>query len=155
MSRHVLERRVRALWLAYILLLLFHTSLGFMPLFAKPSVSGWLTGMTDAQLQLVFNGMLLYFAIPVFIYVILSWNPEPIVSKWWQNTHLVVSCLYTILNFAHFAADLENARDRKDQILITLMLLVVGLIINATTFDLLFIAEYYTEIGLSSSPIEM
>lgn len=125
--------RLRALWLAWLLCMLFHVDLGLMPLFhgLSPEIESHLA---QERLPLLFTGMMLYFLVPVVAVVLLAYSasdpqrPEP--WRAWRRLHFWLSVVYTLTNLPHLVADILVPDSRGDQVALMLVLVVIGLLIN-------------------------
>lgn len=129
----LLAQRLRSLWVAWFLCLLFHTDLGLMPLFhgLSPEIE---SQVPQARLPLVFWGMLVYFLIPLASILLIAWSdsdPEG-QARWrpWRRLHFWISVLYTATNIPHLIADILVPDSRSDQVLLMVVLLGIGLLIN-------------------------
>jgi len=125
--------RLRQLWLAYLLAMLFHVELGLMPLFhgLSPEIE---SQVDPGRLALVFWGMLLYFLMPLLAILLITWTASnPATSgrwRWWRRTHVWLSIVYTVTNIPHLIADIVVPDSRSDQVALMVVLLVLGLLIN-------------------------
>lgn len=130
--------RLRHLWLAYLLAMLFHVELGLMPLFH--GVSAAIESQVPAnRLGLVFWGMLLYFLIPLAALLLIAYadslprggmTSQARAWRRWRPAHFALSLVYTLTNLAHLLADILIPDSRSDQVFLMLVLLVLGLLIN-------------------------
>jgi hypothetical protein len=128
--------RLRHLWLAYLLAMLFHVELGLMPLFhgISPAIE---SQVKPEHLPLLFWAMLLYFLVPLACLLLLAYAPQsgeppPTGGLWrrWRGLHLGLSIFYTITNIPHLIADILVPDSRSDQVFLMLVLLLIGLLIN-------------------------
>lgn len=125
--------RLRSLWLAYLLAMLFHVDLGLMPLFhgLSPEIA---SRLPPARLALVFWGMLLYFLIPLGSVLRIAWAASQPTrpGRWlrWRRTHFWISVVYTLTNIPHLAADILVPDSRGDQVALMAVLLLIGVVIN-------------------------
>ncbi len=101
--------RLRTLWVAWLLAMLFHVELGLMPLFhgRSPEIE---SHVAENLLPLLFDAMLLYFLLPVLALVLLAYaasDPEAD-SRWrpWRRMHFWLSLVYTLTNLPHLLADI-------------------------------------------------
>jgi hypothetical protein len=129
--------RVAGLWCAWLLLMLFHVELGLMPLFHGASVE-IKSQVPPAQLPHIFQGMLIYFLIPMIAMLLaihavsepLGWsNRAP-----WRIAQFVLSVVYSTTNAAHLLADIRIPDARADQVLLMVLLTLVGLLLNRDTW---------------------
>jgi len=125
--------RLRSLWQAYLLAMLFHVDLGLMPLFHGHSAA--ISAHVPAgQLGLLFWAMLFYFLIPMLAVLRISWaasQPEwPGDWRRWRRTHFWISVVYTLTNIPHLIADILVPDSRGDQVALMAVLLLIGLLIN-------------------------
>jgi hypothetical protein len=126
--------RLRSLWIAWLLAMLFHVELGLMPLFhgLSPEIE---THVDPARLPLVFGGMLIYFLLPLGAYLLIAYaasdgDRHPRRWRRWRAVHFGFSLLYTLTNLPHLAADILVPGARADQIVLMLVLVLIGLLIN-------------------------
>ena len=125
--------RLRQLWLAYQLAMLFHVELGLMPLFhgLSPEIE---SHVNTARLSLVFWGMLIYYLHPLLALLLITWtasNPATADRwRWWRRTHFWLSVVYSVSNVPHLVADIVVPDSRGDQVALMAVLLGLGLLIN-------------------------
>lgn len=132
-SRHAM--RLRHLWTAYLLAMLFHVELGLMPLFH--GLSAEIESQVPKQnLAGVFWAMLIYFLLPLVSLVMIAYaeGSEPGVHQsfwsWWRRVHFGLSIVYTVTNIPHLIADILVPDSRGDQVFLMAVLLGLGLLIN-------------------------
>ena len=122
--------RLRSLWLAWFLALLFHTDLGLMPLFhgISPEIE---SHVDPSRLPLVFWAMLLYFLIPLAAYLLNSYAATS-AGGWrrWRWFHLGLGLVYSFTNIAHMVVDILIPDSRADQVLLMAVMVLIGLLIN-------------------------
>ncbi|MDM7937696.1 MAG: hypothetical protein QUV06_09590 [Cyanobium sp. CZS 48M] len=125
--------RLRALWLAWLLCMLFHVDLGLMPLFhgLSPEIE---SHVSQPLLPLLFSGMMIYFLVPVAALVLLAYSASdpqrPQRWQGWRRLHFWLSVVYTVTNVPHLAADILVPDSRADQVALMLVLVLIGLLIN-------------------------
>ena len=125
--------RLRSLWLAWMLAMLFHVDLELMPLFhgQSPEIE---SQVDPARLPLLFGAMLLYFLLPLLAYLLLAYaGSDPAAeARWrpWRRIHFWFSVVYTITNLPHLVADILVPDSRLDQVALMLVLVLIGLAIN-------------------------
>jgi hypothetical protein len=125
--------RLRSLWLAYLLAMLFHVDLGLMPLFhgLSPEIA---SQVPPARLGLVFWAMLIYFLIPLGSLLRIAWAASqpsrPGHWRRWRRTHFWISVVYTLTNIPHLLADILVPDSRADQVALMAVLLLIGVLIN-------------------------
>lgn len=132
-SRYAL--RLRQLWTAYLLAMLFHVDLGLMPLFhgLSPEIE---SQVPKENLSALFWAMLIYFLIPLVSLVLIAYADGAQLGRnrrlWqrWRALHCIISILYTITNIPHLIADILVPDSRGDQVFLMLVLLGLGLLIN-------------------------
>ena len=121
--------RLAVLWLAWLLVLLFHVELGLMPLFHGRSVEIE-SKVADSKLPRIFFVMLLYFLLPVLAMILafhaasepLSWSGSPqmrAVQFWFGS-------VYCLTNIVHLIADIRIPDSRSDQVLLMVSLTLIG-----------------------------
>jgi len=125
--------RLRNLWLAYLLAMLFHVDLGLMPLFhgLSPEIA---SEVPPARLGLLFWAMLIYFLIPLACLLRIAWAASeparPGGWRGWRRTHFWISVVYTFTNLPHLVADILVPDSRGDQVALMAVLLLIGGVIN-------------------------
>jgi uncharacterized membrane protein YhaH (DUF805 family) len=125
--------RLRQLWLAYLLAMLFHVDLGLMPLFhgLSPEIG---SQVDPSRLGLLFWAMLIYFLIPLSSLLLITYAAsDPARStRWrgWRRLHFWISVVYTVTNVPHLIADMLVPDSRSDQVFLMVVLLLIGLLIN-------------------------
>lgn len=130
--------RLRSLWIAWLLAMLFHVDLGLMPLFhgVSPEIH---SHVNPAKLPLVYGAMLGYFLVPLVAIILIAYaasDPEH-VQAWqpWRRIHFWLSIAYTVTNALHLIADIAVPDARADQIVLMVGLVVLGLLINAEAWQ--------------------
>ena len=126
--------RLRSLWIAWLLAMLFHVDLGLMPLFhgVSPEID---SHVPVAALPWLFGGMLLYFLVPLGALLLIAYaasEPAASARRWrsWRRIHFWLSVVYTLTNLPHLLADILVPDSRPDQVLLMVVLLLIGLLIN-------------------------
>ncbi len=125
--------RLRSLWLAYLLAMLFHVDLGLMPLFhgLSPEIE---SQVDPARLPLLFGAMLIYFLVPLASILLIAYaasDPNRLLHwRAWRRAHFWISVVYTVTNIPHLIADILVPDARLDQIALMVVLLLIGLLIN-------------------------
>ena len=127
----VLPQRLRSLWLAWFLCLLFHTDLGLMPLFhgLSPEIE---SQVDPARLPVVFWSMLLYFLVPLTAFVLIAYAEAGEGPAWrrWRWCHFGLGIVYSITNIAHLVVDILIPDSRSDQVFLMGVMVLIGLLIN-------------------------
>ena len=125
--------RLRSLWIAYLLAMLFHVQLGLMPLFHGLSVVIGNT-VNPSRLTLVYWSMMVYFLLPLAALLLISWAASDGRGDgpWrpWRRWHFWLSVLYSVTNLIHLIADIVIPDSRGDQVFLMALLLLIGLLIN-------------------------
>ncbi len=125
--------RLRSLWTAYLLAMIFHVQLGLMPLFHGHSVVIE-TSLDPNRLPLVYWAMLVYFLIPLAALLLIAWAASDGLGKprWrsWRRWHFWLSIIYSVTNLLHLIADIVVPDSRSDQVALMALLLLIGLLIN-------------------------
>ncbi len=125
--------RLRWLWLAWLLAMLFHVDLGLMPLFhgQSPEIE---SQVPVAMLPLLFGAMLGYFLVPLACVVTIAYaaSDPGHVARWrpWRRLHFWISVVYTVSNLPHLIADILVPDSRADQVTLMVVLVLIGLLIN-------------------------
>ena len=125
--------RLAGLWMAWLLVMLYHVELGLMPLFHGLSVE-IKSHVPPARLPAVFMAMLIYFLLPLLALLLTihalsapqSWSN----SAGWRSAQFWFSVVYTISNAMHLIADIRIPDSRSDQVLLMVVLTALGLLIN-------------------------
>jgi hypothetical protein len=103
--------RLRSLWTAYLLAMLFHVQLGLMPLFHGLSVVIGNT-VNPARLTLVYWSMMVYFLVPLAALLLIAWAASDGCGEgpWrpWHRWHFWLSVLYSVTNLFHLIADRDS-----------------------------------------------
>ena len=129
--------RVVGLWMAWLLVMLFHVELGLMPLFHGLSVV-IKSEVPATRVSRVFLAMLMYFLIPVFALLVAvhaiadpaGWSASPP----WRAGQFWLSVIYSLTNGIHLMADIRIPDSRGDQVLLMVVLTLIGLLINQQTW---------------------
>ncbi len=125
--------RLRSLWMAWLLCMLFHVDLGLMPLFhgLSPEIE---SQVAIEKLPLLFGGMMVYFLMPVAAVVLLAYcaSDQQRPQRWqgWRRLHFWLSVIYTVTNLPHLVADILVPDSRLDQVALMVVLVLIGLLIN-------------------------
>lgn len=136
-------QRIKALWLSFVLFLLFHNELGLMPLYHNDSVK--VNELNPVQQEELFLLMLGYYSIPILIYLILSWGTStPCRFDLFCHTHFFITLLYTLSNIMHFISEIL-IKKRPDQIIITFFMLIIGILLNWQAWDYVTQMNLYRE----------
>jgi len=125
--------RLAGLWIAWLLVMLFHVELGLMPLFHGLSVAIQ-SEVPAKRVSQLFLAMLFYFLIPVFAMLIAvhaiadpgGWSASPA----WRAGQFWLSLIYSITNVIHLVADIQIPDSRGDQVILMAILTFIGLLIN-------------------------
>ncbi len=122
--------RLRTLWIAWFLAMLFHTDLGLMPLFhgLSPEIE---SHVDPARLPAVFGAMLGYYLVPLAALVLIAYA-ETGAGSWrrWRWFHLGLGLLYSATNIVHLGVDIVIPDSRPDQVALMGVLVLLGLLIN-------------------------
>ena len=125
--------RLAGLWIAWLLVMLYHVELGLMPLFHGLPVE-IKSHVPPGRLPAVFMAMLIYFLLPLLALLLIihaisapdSWSN----SDGWRSAQFWFSVIYSVSNGMHLIADIRIPDSRNDQVLLMLVLTVLGLMIN-------------------------
>jgi hypothetical protein len=122
--------RLRSLWIAYLLAMLFHVQLGLMPLFHGLSIVIG-NSVNPSRLTLVYWSMMGYFLLPLAALLMNSWSASDGRGDGpWRRWHFWLSVLYSVTNLIHLIADIIIPDSRGDQVFLMALLLLIGLLIN-------------------------
>jgi hypothetical protein len=128
--------QIIALWMAFLLALLFHTELGLMPLFHGQSIAY----SHDAQnLDLILWLMLAFFVPPLLAMILPTFTD----SKRYRSGHFWLTVLYSVLNFAHLIADLSVTPIEWYQIALMTISLLIGILLNLVSYR--WMTHYHRE----------
>jgi hypothetical protein len=114
--------RLAGLWMAWLLVMLYHVELGLMPLFHGVSVE-IKSHVPPGKLPAVFMALLLTIHA---ISAPLSWSN----GIGWRSAQFWFSVGYTVSNVLHLIADIRIPDSRSDQVLLMFVLTAIGLLIN-------------------------
>lgn len=129
--------RIAALWIAWLIVMLFHVELGLMPLFHGRSVQIE-TDVPLARLPRLFMAMLVYLMVPVLA-LLLAFHAAADPQSWsaapgWRGVQWWLSLLYSFTNLIHLIADIRIPDARRDQIVLMSFLTLIGLMLNVETW---------------------
>lgn len=122
------RQQIIALWVVFLLGLLFHTQLALMPLFHGLDVLAphGHTATSITEIVPVLWGMLAFFVLPLVAILATALTP----SRRFRQVHFGGTLLYTVLNIGHLIADLVIPPIAWYQIVLMVLLVVVGLLLN-------------------------
>lgn len=126
-------RRLIALWVSWLLAMVFHVNLGLMPLFhgVSPEIE---SKVPRADLPAIYWAMLGFFALPVVALLLTSYTPggtgRHAFWRRWPRIQFGFSVLYTVANGLHLIADIVVPDSRGDQVALMVAMVVIGLLIN-------------------------
>ncbi|AGF53026.1 sll0678 [Synechocystis sp. PCC 6803] len=123
------SHRIVNLWTVFLLAMLFHTDLGLMPLFHDLSVAEF-HGQTMADVSPIFWLMLIFFILPLFAIIVISFSQ----SRKVRQVHFGLTVVYSVLNLGHLIADLSLETIVWYQIFLMIFLFLLGLLINAVSW---------------------
>jgi hypothetical protein len=129
------QQKIAALWVVFLLGLLFHTQLGLMPLFHGLSVSEF-HAQGISEITPILWLMLGFFMLPMLAIV----GTIFIESKQYRVIHFWLTILFTVLNISHLIADLMVQPIAWYQIVLMATLVVIGLILNLVSYQ--WVKEY-------------
>lgn len=127
---HKYQEKIVALWVVFLLGLLFHTQLGLMPLFHGLDVvatQSW----SMAEIAPIMWLMLGFFALPMAAII----GTVMTNTRRYRTIHFGFALVYTMLNLSHLIADLVVQPIAWYQIALMVILLVIGLLINVVSFQ--------------------
>ena len=123
------QGKIIALWIVFLLGMLFHTQLALMPLFHGLSV---IESHTHEYLELhkIMWLMLAIFTLPMLAIIATAFND----SRLYRILHFGLTILYTVNNFLHFVLDvLVKVPDY--QLFLMAFLFVIGLLLNLVSYQ--------------------
>jgi hypothetical protein len=120
--------QIIALWTAFLLVLLFHTDLGLMPLFHGQSVAH---SQDTSDISGILWSMLAFF-IPPLLAIILPTFTD---SKRYRTGHFWLTVIYSFLNLAHLIADLFVTPIAWYQIALMTILVLIGIVLNLVSYQ--------------------
>jgi hypothetical protein len=119
--------QIIALWIAFLLALLFHTDLGLMPLFHGQSVAH----TPDTQdISWILWLMLLFFMPPLSAIILPTFTN----SQKYRTFHFWLTVLYSFLNVSHLIADLLVTPIAWYQIALMMVLCLIGFLLNIVSY---------------------
>ncbi|MEY3300249.1 MAG: hypothetical protein RLZZ597_3509 [Cyanobacteriota bacterium] len=123
-----IRQQIIALWIVFLLGLLFHTQLALMPLFHGLSVLAphGQVATSITEVVPILWGMLAFFLLPLL--AILATVLAP--TRRFRQAHFWGTLLYTVLNIGHLVADLVVKPIAWYQIVLMVLLVLVGLLLN-------------------------
>ena len=140
--KRIIER-IKGLWLCFVLLLLFHTQLSLMPLYHNDTIK--VNDMNPIQQQEIFLLMLGYYSIPLLIYLVLCWNTSTLCRfDLFCHTHFFITLIYSLSNIMHFVSEILFSK-RPDQIILTFLMLIIGILLNLQSWLYVTQMNLYTE----------
>lgn len=128
-----IQEKIIILWVVFLLGTLFHTQLGFMPLFHGINIARTNTPeiTTIAEMAGILWGMLVFFAIPMLAIAATVF----IDSRRYRVFHFGLSVVYSVLNLLHLVLDLMVKPIVWSQITLMFILFVVGLLLNVVAWQ--------------------
>jgi hypothetical protein len=119
--------QIIALWVAFLLALLFHTDLGLMPLFHGQSVAH---SQDTKDISWVLWLMLLFFLLPLSAIILPTFTD----SRKYRTFHFWLTVLYSSLNLSHLIADLLVTPIAWYQIALMTILCLIGFLLNIVSY---------------------
>jgi hypothetical protein len=119
--------QIIALWIAFLLALLFHTDLGLMPLFHGQSVAH---SQDVKDISWILWLMLLFFLPPLWAIIMPTFTN----SKKYRTFHFWLTVLYSFLNISHLIADLLVTPIAWYQIVLMATLCLIGFLLNIVSY---------------------
>lgn len=120
--------QIIALWTAFLLVLLFHTDLGLMPLFHGQSVAH--SQDTTSDISWILWSMLAFFLPPLLAIILPTFTD----SKRYRAGHFWLTVIYSFLNLAHLIADLFVTPIAWYQIALMTILVLIGIVLNLVSY---------------------
>jgi len=127
---HRYQEKIVSLWIVFLLGLLFHTQLALMPLFHGLDIVAS-HSQSMAEIAPIMWLMLGFFALPMAAII----GTVMTNTRRYRTIHFGFTLLYTMLNLSHLIADLVVQPIAWYQIALMVILLVIGLLINAVSFQ--------------------
>jgi hypothetical protein len=128
--------QIIALWTAFLLVLLFHTDLGLMPLFHGQSVAH---SQDTSDISGILWSMVAFFVPPLLAIILPTFTD----SKRYRAGHFWLTVIYSFLNLAHLIADLFVTPIAWYQIALMTILLLIGILLNLVSYR--WITHYHRE----------
>lgn len=113
------HNQITALWTAFLLVLLFHTDLGLMPLFHGQSVA---YSHDTNDISWILWSMLAFFVPPLLAIVLPTFTD----SKCYRTGHFWLTVIYSFFNLSHLIADLLVTPIAWYQIALMTILVLIG-----------------------------
>ncbi|MGB5631932.1 MAG: hypothetical protein WBM44_06465 [Waterburya sp.] len=129
------REKIIALWMVFLLGILFHTQLALMPLFHGIDVG--IMGhhhqetATMAEITPILWGMLFFFILPMLAIVATAFYEV----KRYRVFHFGLTLVYTVLNFIHLLADLLVTPIAWYQIVLMMLLFLIGILLNIVSYQ--------------------
>ncbi|QLE58782.1 hypothetical protein [Nostoc sp. TCL26-01] len=123
--------KIIALWIVFLLGILFHTQLGLMPLFHGLSVTESQKATSMNDISTIMWLMLGFFVLPMLAIIATVFTD----SKRYRVWHFGLTVIYSILNFVHMLLDLLLPQVVWYQIALMLLLFLVGLLLNFVAYQ--------------------
>ncbi len=121
------SNQITALWIAFLLALLFHTDLGLMPLFHGQNIA---YSHDPQNISWILWLMLLFFVPPLCAIVLTTFTD----SKGYRIGHFWLTVIYSFLNFSHLIADLLVTPIAWYQIALMTILVLIGILLNLVSY---------------------
>jgi hypothetical protein len=119
--------QIIALWTAFLLVLLFHTDLGLMPLFHGQNVAH---SQDTSDISGILWSMLAFFVPPLLAIILPTFTD----SKRYRAGHFWLTVIYSFLNLAHLIADLLVTPIAWYQIALMTILVLIGIVLNLVSY---------------------
>lgn len=129
------REKIIALWIVFLLGILFHTQLALMPLFHGIDVAMMShihqETATMAEINPILWGMLLFFMLPMLVIVATAFYK----SRKFRVFHFGLTLVYSVLNLIHLIADLLVDPIFWYQIVLMLLLFLIGILLNVVSYQ--------------------
>lgn len=125
------QEKIIALWIVFLLGILFHTLLGLMPLFHGLSVIESQKATSINQISSIMWGMLGFFTLPMLAIIATAFTA----NRRYRVIHFGFTILYSVLNLIHLILDLLLPQVIWYQIALMVLLFLIGLLLNLVAFQ--------------------
>lgn len=131
------REKIIALWITFLLGLLFHTQLALMPLFHGLSVVESQQATTIKDISVIMWLMLGFFVLPMLAIVATIFFD----SKRYRVIHFILTLFYSVMNLIHLVSDLLVQPILWYQITLMVLLLLLGLLLNLVAYQWMQVPE--------------
>ncbi|UKP00235.1 hypothetical protein [Nostoc sp. UHCC 0870] len=125
------QEKIIALWIVFLLGILFHTQLALMPLFHGLNIIESQRATSINQISGIMWLMFGFFALPMLAIIATVFTD----SRRYRVIHFGLTVFYSILNLIHLVLDLLLPQVIWYQITLMVLLFLIGLLLNLVAFQ--------------------